>query len=932
MKGSSQGDDVQFGHQRTACRKMIHRWGRIERTFLFCLLTFACTEPVKRSAEVPSSRAPAARAPENGERPWMLPATVRPEHYDLRLRLDPNADRFSGVVAIDVVAPEPVAALVLHGRELKVERATILAGSALVDARVSERQGADPRAAPDLLVLEVEEPLVGKLQVRIEYSAPYRGDMRGLYRTKLEDKNYLFTQFQPMDARSAFPCFDEPHHKTPFTVSLEVPRGDLAVSSMPEKMRQDAGAWTQYFFETSPPLPTYLLAWAVGALEVRSLEPDPGRHPKLRLVTTVGRSGRGELALAEARAHLSFLESYFESPYPYPKLDILAVPEFGALAMENVGLVTFREEALLVTEDSPVFARKMMSSVMAHELSHMWFGNLVTLSWWDELWLNEAFATWMSNKAMEAVRPEFRAREGFLGWLGGAMWEDTLPTARAIRQPVKTQTDSFRAFSGITYAKGAAVLDMTEEWIGDDAFQKGVIRYLDHHAFGTATSEDLFAALGSTGQPVRKMMSSFTGQSGVPLLRVSVECQDSSVSLKVEQEPFFSLGSDHRHLEGRQWLVPLCVALGTPDGRLEECHLLSEGVRTFPSKSAHCPSWVHPNVDLNGYYHSALDVSELEKLVRVPPSTQSPREQLGVLRSMNVGAEGGWLEVGTFLRLGEVMLEGSDRTQAVWDELLGALHHIDSHLLEPAERPQFMAYVERLVGAPLTRLGFEGSATDSFEAKGLRGSLFSAAARLARNKKAIEWSLEVARAFVKNPESVSREVAGRALPIAARENDRELFEGFLALSRSSQVAEDRVLVLGSLGQTTQPELVQLLLDKILKKEISPADARHVLGGLVWESSTRTVVYPWLLDHFEALAGMFDPFTLREFVSGASERCGLEDREAIEKALRVRLEKLEGMDEVLAESRESARRCAAYKAHHGASLSRFLGARPPPSGH
>lgn len=885
------------------------------------LVALACTKTAPEIHQIPKD---SPRLVEDQERPFMLPDFAKPEHYGLKLKLDPSAERFSGQVAIDVVLSRPTTTLVLHGRGLKVEQATILAGSALVDAGASEREGADPRGEPDLLVLEVEKPLSGKVQVRIEYSAPYRTDMRGAYRTAEDGKNYIFTQFQPMDARSAFPCFDEPHHKTPFTVSIEAPRGNLAVSSMPEKSRQEDGAWVRYDFETSPPLSTYLLAWAVGDLEVRAQD-EANTRPKIRLVTTKGRSERGDLALREARAHLSYLESYFQSPYPYPKLDILAVPEFGAFAMENVGLIAFREEALLVTDDSPIFAQRLMSGVMAHELSHMWFGNLVTLSWWDELWLNEAFATWMSNKAMEAIRPQFHAREDFLGWLGGAMWEDSLPTARAIRQPVRTQTDSFRAFSGITYAKGASVLDMTEEWVGKEAFQKGIVRYLDLFAWKTATSEDLFAVLGSKDHPVRKVMGSFTTQSGVPLLSVKADCRDETVSLRVEQRPFFALGSDHRHLEGRAWMVPFCVAMGGPRGRMEECHLLTDGARSFPSKGTECPTWIHPNVDLNGYYHSTLEVTELEKLVQLPPSELSPREQVGVMRSMNVGAEAGSLELGAFLRLGEIMLKAPDRKQAVWNELLGALYHLETHLVEPEQRGSFEDFARRLVAPALGRMGLEESASESPETKGLRSSLISAAGRLARDQKVRAWSMTVVRRFLASSTAGSRELVQLALPIAARENDRAVFDDLVALSRSTKIAEDRVLILGALGNTTAPELVQVLLDNVLTKEISPADARHVLSGLLWESANREFTYPWFRDHFDELAKIMPVLALRGLVSAAIDRCTLEDRDEIEAVFRPRLEKLEGMDDVLAESRESASRCVAYKAHHESSLSRFLGA-------
>ncbi len=878
---------------------------------------------------------------DNEREPWLLPGSAHPRSYRLSLRLDPEADHFSGVTEIDLSLEEPSAALVLHGRGITVSRATVTVGARHLALRVSEHSGADPRAAPDVLVLDADEVLSGELTLRLDYQAPYRTDLRGVYRTDQDGKSYLFTQFQPMDARSAFPCFDEPHHKTPFEVTIETPRGNLAVASMPEKSRHEAGDFIRYEFEASPPMPTYLLAFAVGDLQVRSLGPDPTAPagtgsralragsratsfgPPIRLITTAGVGSRGDLALQATREHLDFLEGYFGSPYPYPKLDILAVPEFAAAAMENVGLVTFREDLLLVTEDSPSSRRVEMNEVVAHELSHMWFGNLVTMKWWDELWLNEAFATWMATKSVEASHPEFHAREGFLGWLSGAMSQDTMPTARAIRQPVKTQTDTFRAFGWITYAKGAAVLDMTEQWLGSQEFQRGIRRYLKAHAWGSATSQDLFEALSDGEHPVQRVVDSFTTQAGVPYVRVSARCDETGVSLKVDQTPYVSLGSSEAHLRGRRWTLPLCVVLGGEQGRVEECHLLTEATHTFPSQLTECPRWIHPNADLNGYYRSAISTAELERLVRLDSAVLSHREQVGVMRSMSGGVEAGILQVEDFLRLGAVMLASPGRREAAWNQMLWLLYRLETQLVTEQTRTAFERFVTRLVGPALRRVGFEPKPGEAAETKGLRGALFSAAGHLAKDPEVLRRSVELARAFARQPDSVPRDEAQRALPIAAATGDRGVFDGLVRLARSTRVAEDRVLALQALGASTDPELVQKLLLGVLEKDVPPADVRHFLGGLLWEPRSKTLTYPWFREHFATLADSLSLFEMRGYVRAALDRCSLDDRDEIEAAFRPLLEGREAMDEVLPESREGAQRCAAFKAHQQASLNRFL---------
>lgn len=887
------------------------------------VIAVACAskEPSWVRASIPALQTE-TRLVKNDEAPWMLPTHTRPEHYQLTLRLDPGAEGFSGAVEIDVNVSKPTTALVLHGRGLAVGRASVTSEGVIHEARVSQEVGADPRAEPDLLVLDLDRAVVGKVKLRIEYSGRLRDDMRAVYRTREGGKSYLFTQFEPMDARAAFPCFDEPHHKTPFSISIEVPPGNLAVANMPERTHSEVGSFVRYDFQTSLPMPTYLVAWAVGDLEARSLDSD-GDRPEIRVVMPSGRGARGDLALRAARRHLSFLEGYFKSPYPYPKLDLLAVPEFDALAMENVGLVTFREELLLVTKDSPTATQGLMSSVLSHELAHMWFGDLVTLKWWDELWLNEAFATWMANKAMEANEPEFSAREGFLGWLGGAMWEDSLSTARAIRQPVKTQTDSFRSFSGITYAKGAAILDMTEGWIGSEAFRDGVVRYLDAHAWGSATSEDLFLALGAHFRPVREVMNSFTTQAGVPQIKVRAECASETVTLTLEQRPFIPLGSEPGHFEGRRWSVPVCPVLGLSKGRTEDCYLLREPAQSFSLSSKECPSWVHPNADLNGYYHGELEVADLEKLAALPAEALSHREQVGVMRFMSTALDAGTLDLDVFLRLGQVMFKTSERRQAVWDQFLGVLYQLETNMISPPQRASFEAYVGGLSGPALDRLGLTDRVGDSPHERGLRAALFAAAGELARDRKVVEWSKDATRKFLAAPASSPRDLVGRALPLAVATNDRMIFDGLLSFARTATVAEDRVLALSALGAVTQPELVRVLLDMVLEKEVSASDASGVLGALLWEPENRGVIDPWFKENFETLSGAFPTFSFREIVLAAMSRCDLDDREELESFYRAHLEKLEGMDGVLEESRDAAKRCAAFKAHHEAALRRFL---------
>ena len=359
---------------------------------------------------------------------------------------------------------------------------------------------------------------VGPADLEIDYEGAFATGLRGLYRVEEGGRWYAFTQFEPTDARRAFPCFDEPGIKTPFTVTVTAPadrsRSPTCASRPPPRSRGGNGR-VKFEFEASPPLPTYLVAIAVGAFDLR--EALAGTLA-IRLAAVSGKARLGGGALAAARGQLVELERYFGRRYPYAKLDLLAVPSFGAGAMENAGLITFREERILLDERASLAARIGMAGLIAHEAAHQWFGDLVTMAWWDDLWLNEAFASFMADEIVDAWRPATRARLQALALKSQVMADDSLATARRIRQPVRSTSEAQEAFDSVTYAKGRAVLAMTEAWLGPDAFRAGLRGYLQRHEWGNATADDLYAALAaaSDGRDVAGVMRSFTDQIGVP--------------------------------------------------------------------------------------------------------------------------------------------------------------------------------------------------------------------------------------------------------------------------------------------------------------------------------------------------------------------------------------------------------------------------------
>ncbi|MBM4374878.1 MAG: M1 family metallopeptidase, partial [Deltaproteobacteria bacterium] len=598
----------------------------------FSLVTFGCRPSTDlvvapQRAEVQVAELPAVPPPRSDGR---LPDEVRPRRYRWTLEVDPAGRRFRGEVRIALEVVRPTRAVVLHASGLTFNEIELGFGDRLVTGRATMRRAAGvegAEASAEELVIESPEVITaGQAELRIAYEGALDDTTRGLYRSERDGKRYLFTQLEPADARRVLPCFDEPSFKVPFEISVLAPRGQRVFANAKAVRERDAGEdpesgvpRVRTDFEETRPLPTYLLAFAVGPFDVFD---GPTEPVPVRMIAPAGLAARGAYVVAMASELVQLFERRFGSPYPYSKLDLVAVPDFEAGAMENAGLILFREELLLVDPTSSALERRHALQVMAHELAHQWFGNLVTLRWWDDLWLNEGFASYYESLVADEWRPETRAELEEFAQLGRVMALDGLDAARRVREPVRTVQDAEEAFDPITYAKGSALLGMIADHLGEGAFQRGVQAYLARHAHGGASSEDLFRALGDEGKlDVGTTFRSFVEQPGVPLVRVTASCVDGVGSLRLEQQRYRRLP---RSDDGSPWSIPVCVRYaprnGLFAGALEvvetsrACTTLEGPVTTLKLES--CAAWVLPSDDHRGYYRYALPADAMRTLAR----------------------------------------------------------------------------------------------------------------------------------------------------------------------------------------------------------------------------------------------------------------------------------------------------------------------------
>jgi alanyl aminopeptidase len=693
-----------------------------------------------RPTPAPAACVPVPRADGAAPPTGPLPDGVRPTRYAISLDVDPRAARFEGQVVISLSLDRPTPRVWLHGRGLDVRSVRGAASDGLV-------QDGEYREVDATGVARIDFPCPmppGEVQLTVVYSAPFLEQGDGLFRVVVGDDRYAFTQLEPLSARAVMPCFDEPRFKVPMHVDVVTHGGDLAFGNAPVVGDVTTRDGARHFaFAPTKPLPTYLFALAVGPLDVVDAPPLPANDVRaeaipLRGIAVRGRGARLRHALSRVPAIVAVLERYFALPYPYEKLDLVAIRDFPG-AMENAGLLTFDEWLLFYDEDASEEQRRAGENVLAHELAHQWFGNLVTAPWWDELWLNEAFATWMATRVVAETAPDLGAEASRIEEWQEAAAADALATARRVRQPIETHHDVHSAFDGITYAKGASVLAMFERYAGADAFRDGVRRYLARRAHGTGSTADLLAAISeASGRDVATPLRSFLDRPGMPRIAFGLVCEGGDARLTLAQERALPVGSRAERVA--VWTVPVCVRYApAPSGgpgaaapaAREACTLLDgrEGVLALEGG---CPAWVSPNAGGVGYYQAVLDRPLRDRLAAPGVLSALPaRERHAIAAGLVDGFHAGTVPGGE--ALDALLRSADDPERSVALAALPLLAFAREHVLDDASVARLEAAVRRAYGPVAARLGVEPRAGESGETRLLRAELLRALAFLGRD-------------------------------------------------------------------------------------------------------------------------------------------------------------------------------------------------------
>jgi puromycin-sensitive aminopeptidase len=796
--------------------------------------------------------------------PHRLPRTVVPNRYDLVLQPDLEAGTFSGTVTIGVEVLEPIEEMVLHAAELEIDAASMTDADGST-ATLSIRHDDE---AERLICTPTDAPvLAGPAVVSFTFRGILNDKLRGFYRSTFTDADGVAhtlatTQFESTDARRAFPCWDEPDFKAVFGVTLVVPDGLAAISNGAEVERAatDDGLVRVRFADTMV-MSTYLVAFVVGPLE--ATDPVDVDGVPLRVVHPLGKAPLTSFALEIGASALRTFTSYYGIAYPGDKVDLVAIPDFAFGAMENLGCITFRETALLVdptTATQPELER--VADVVAHELAHMWFGDLVTMGWWNGIWLNEAFATFMEVFAVDRFHPDWDRWSTFALGRTAAFDTDALASTRPIEYPVLSPTDAEGMFDILTYEKGASVVRMLEQHLGEDEFRAGIASYLSTHAYGNTETTDLWDALAAaTGQPVRRIADSWIFQGGHPL--VSVRRGDDPKRLVLSQRIFRYLGTD----DGSTWSIPIGLRWADASGAVHEVDVLLEATETTVTLDGE-PTWVVANRGAAGFYRTDYAPDLRATLAEVALDVLDATERYTLVDDTWAAVLSGAAPAAEIIEL--VRALSSDEDLAVWRRIsavLVTLHRVAFG--DDAASHAVATLIEEVVGPLHERLGTRSASGEPDSVTNLRATAFELlgiytdATSLREQAAAIvDRALDGSGGTQDDPSLIDA-----AVRVVAQRADDATFDRFLAASQRATTPQDKLRYLGALADAQDPAVFGRFLELLLSGEVRTQDVGSLLNRGLVNTPNAATMWRYAAEHWDTLVERLPTNAISRMVTG-----------------------------------------------------------------
>lgn len=838
-----------------------------------------------------------------------LPKSVIPDHYAITITPDLKNETFSGEETIDVDVREPVDTITLHAVDLELHDVTLASGSKMLNPTVTldkENETASFKFAQTIAP--------GRASLRIGFNGILTRQLRGLYLSRTPKRKYAVTQFESTDARRAFPSWDEPAMKATYDITLVVNAGDTAISNGPIVSETPAANGKHAIrFRTTPKMSTYLVAMLVGDFECISGSAD---DIPIRVCSVPGMQNLGSFALSAAQASINFYNRYYGIKYPFGKLDLIAIPDFEAGAMENAGAITFRETALLLDDKSAsIEAKRGVAGVVAHEIAHQWFGDLVTMAWWDDIWLNEGFATFMTNKPLAAWHPEWRVDLDQVNGINGSLGLDSQRATRPIRQKAESRDEINALFDGIAYGKTAAVLRMLEDWAGEDAFRDGIRAYLKKYSYSNAAAEDWWGTMtATTKQPFDAVMKSFVDQPGAPLLHVSESCAaDGTRTVTVSQERMTLKSAAP---VAQTWTIPICAdvvgSTSTPP-----CRIISKATDTFTLPACDRPAFLRRNGA--GYY--VIDYSpSMRSALRGHVAELPPSEQIALhgnewllLRNLRE-------DVADYMALVRALPRPAERSLV--GSVVGNIGYINDRLIDDRNRAAWQGWVRDAVRgfAPAT---WDAPAGETAEQRIIRANVLGTLAYIGNDPDAVAGAKRIAEQYMKDPSSVDAVIADRALPVAALNGDEAFFNAVLEHIKTASTPEIQERYRSLIPLFRDPKLYARAIEFVYSDQVRSQDLPQLAAELIYSPvpANRQVGWAAAKSHWELLQQRI-PTAIGAITGSAGAFCDPQMKQDVqaffaahpagtgERALRRGLESLDT--------------CIAFRAAEQASLNSALG--------
>jgi len=833
-----------------------------------------------------------------------LPSNVLPSHYTLSLTPDLKAATFAGEETIDLELAAPSNTITLNAAEISFDAVAISCAGKTIPATVA----VDEKNEQATFTFAEAIP-AGKATLSVRYRGILNNQLRGFYLSKTEKRNYAVTQFESTDARRAYPSFDEPALKATYDLALTIDATDTAIANTEIIADNPATPGKHTLrFATTPKMSTYLVAFLVGDFECSKGSAD---GVAIRVCATPDKVAYTHYGVGLTEEILHYYNNYFGLPYPIHKLDLIALPDFEAGAMENLGAITYRETDLLVDEKTAsVDSRKEVALVIAHEMAHQWFGDMVTMKWWDNLWLNEGFATWMEMKSIKSLHPEWQIDQMIASNIDHTLNVDALPTTRSIRAKADTPAEINQMFDGIAYGKAGSVLQSIENYLGEETFRQGVHNYLAAHLFANATAEDFWGAqTAASGKPVDKIMESLVVQSGEPVLKFG---EPAGGKLPVSQQRFF-LRSSITPNPAQKWTLPVCFKVATS----QQCEVLTPESKelTIPAGS------FFANAGGNGYYR-ALYPESLYKQILANVATLSPTERISLIGNQVAAVQSNQIPVGSLLDL-LTALRNDDQAEVIGASS-SAISTVYRRIAEtPAQHKALQAWIKHTYGPAYRRLSAPAEG-DSPNLRELRATLFAILGDTAKDPEIIAQANQITDKYLTKPESVDATLAEAATSISASQGDAALFDRLQKIYESSTEPEIQELALHLLPEFEKPELLNRALAYATTAKVRNQDAVGVFGTALHASETHHEAWKFITNNWDKVIAQTTVMSGGNLVASTGSFCSAYDRNQVESFFAAH--PVRSSDRALKNALESINTCIELRAAQGPKLDQWIALR------